>query len=1604
MDCIPAEKGYCLSCCPVSGPKSISEHHWFKTNWIDKSVGYLGKERTEEIRKKAVKEGKDPGLKEIVYLHFTMDDNLSLAEEIKNRYRSLYQGVFFKRYILGLWAAAEGIIYDMFDMDKHVRNINNFFQLLINGSRYVSCDYGTQNATVFLLWNKGVDGKWYCIREYYYSGRDKGKQKTDAEYADDLKKWLDETKIKAIIVDPSAASFIAELRKRGYKVIKAKNDVLDGIRLVAMLLNLEKIVFSSSCKETIKEFATDSIDFTNCNYSITEKPSVDATFRDVLIWVGQISGHFWRCNNYGQLIAGWYSETDLTEEKNVHKFKESTITDIDPDTDDVVITNVRIVTENENSEEVIFQVGSDGYTLEVSDNALITEKNGSEVAEMLGNRTIGLRFRPVTLEVKADPRIEAGDGAVIYDGKKKYKTFLTNCTFSIDGDTQIKNEAESAMRNSAEHFSKGTQAYRNLRKQLKKNKTEFEKALEDLTKQMQDSKGLFPITVTQEDGSSILYFCDTPKLKDAKVVIKLSSAGWAMSTNGGKTWNIGALVDGEMIAKLLAVQGVNAGWVNTGALRVLDADGKETLYINADTGEVRVTPTLFSLSGKSVGDIANAAVEDFVNKVYRKDLEKLQNQIDGKVEEYYYAYEPTLDNLPASEWKTEEDKKAHEGDKFFDKSTGHAYRFFRNDKTEEYEWTLIQDADVIEALNKAAHAQETADGKRRVFVTTPQPPYDPGDLWVQGSAGDIMVCKTGKEEGAYKSDDWVKSSKYTDDTKAEEALEAIEKLKTLNVVLNNEHQTVSTDAEGNYKNFPEVATTVSVYMGSVDVTGKATYTVAKSAGIIGSWNLSTKTYTVTGLSTDSGYVDISVTYSNLKGSRRFTIAKLKAGATGPAGTGVEVDVTSVEYQVGSSGTVKPTGSWSIDIPDVPDGKYLWSRTSVTYSDGKQTVTYTVSYKSADGKKGDSVSIKSQQVTYQASSSGTTIPTGTWSTSVPSLNGGQYLWTRTVVNYSDGTTTTSYSVSYKGGDGEDGGTWTIEVSSNTIKRGEDGVLKPSSITAKAWYQVGKTVSRTAYTGRLYVYTSTNGSTWTQVSKSDTSSSITYDASKLAKTIYWLKFALCAVGTDTVIDQQTVQILDDVSSLTGEIMLNKLSGGWQGIYQGDDGKYYIDAEYIRGKAMSAKYLDARNLTVTNNKGVKTLGIDANGNVSIYATSLSIAGAAAASQEYVNTATAKQLESAKAYANTKSGNLLNGTDLTTDDRKTYWNITGKITEGQADPDGGKNAILITGTAGDNYISAKYSNNNPVRTAGQYEIRIWLRADLQKDEVQSTGISFNRVVHNIGLSNKWEQYKFSVPITNPSTDGNENFTIGGFGKIAKGDKVYIYKPEITYSYTSQDILNMLTNNGAMDAITMNNGQLYIKGTYIVVDDLSVFNATIGGWKIKASSISSASGNISLLKNGQIQIGEAKFSASGKAAIIKYGLSIYTDRSTFTDGTGEFRLYGMTSNSGRVLTVSNNIVGMQASSSRRYKNHIRDMTQEEAEKLLSLPVVWFRYKKGYLIDGDPLCGKSIPGFYAEDVSKIFPECAVYDQKERPEDWNYRMMIPAMMKLIQDIYKEVRGT
>ena len=224
--------------CSVDGSKfwfncnPESPYHWFKLNWLDNA---------DE--------------KNLLHLPFPMEDNPSLSEKIKNRYRNMYSGVFFKRYILGLWVMAEGVIYDMFDLDKHVADPADIPAIQPN-SYYVSCDYGTQNATVFHLWGKGIDGVWYCIREYYYSGRDAAVQKTDTEYADDMEKWLDGIKPQKIVVDPSAASFIAELKKRRFSIKKAKNDVLDGIRFFASLLMNYSVKFSSECKMTLREFSS----------------------------------------------------------------------------------------------------------------------------------------------------------------------------------------------------------------------------------------------------------------------------------------------------------------------------------------------------------------------------------------------------------------------------------------------------------------------------------------------------------------------------------------------------------------------------------------------------------------------------------------------------------------------------------------------------------------------------------------------------------------------------------------------------------------------------------------------------------------------------------------------------------------------------------------------------------------------------------------------------------------------------------------------------------------------------------------------------------------------------------------------------------------------------------------------------------------------------------------------------------------------------------------------------------------------------------------------------------------------------------------------------
>lgn len=185
----------------------------------------------------------------------------------------------------------------------------------------------------------------------------------------------------------------------------------------------------------------------------------------------------------------------------------------------------------------------------------------------------------------------------------------------------------------------------------------------------------------------------------------------------------------------------------------------------------------------------------------------------------------------------------------------------------------------------------------------------------------------------------------------------------------------------------------------------------------------TITITATSALTKSGTITIPIVVDgDITIDKAFSYSIAFKGQTGQNGTSVTVSSTSVTYQVGASGTTKPTGEWKTEVPSVPNGQFLWTKTVVKYSDGKSTEAYSVSYKGTNGTNGSngtSVTVSSTSVTYQAGTSGTTPPTGTWSPTVPNVANGQYLWTKTVVNYSDGKSTESYSVSYKGTNGING---------------------------------------------------------------------------------------------------------------------------------------------------------------------------------------------------------------------------------------------------------------------------------------------------------------------------------------------------------------------------------------------------------------------------------------------------------------------------------------------------------------------------------------------------------------------------------------------------------
>lgn len=335
------------------------------------------------------------------------------------------------------------------------------------------------------------------------------------------------------------------------------------------------------------------------------------------------------------------------------------------------------------------------------------------------------------------------------------------------------------------------------------NKTEIQKIAQSIAGAIMGAKGgSVRLLDTNGDGDpDTLYIADNPDPSQAVKVWRFNYEGWGASSNGyNGPFEMSAALGLGMYADFITTGTLNAALVNvinliatnitSGTLQSKDGT---TFYLDLDNGVLRMKATEFTVAGQTVQQIADAsasvaqiAAQDYADAAARQaaqeaqaaldnysetvtaDLANLQGQIDGQIATFFYDYLPTTDNVPASEWTTDAEKQQHLGDLFYivdnTEYGGQAYRWAQVNGA--YQWILIEDTAVAQALEQAAQAQDTADSKRRVFVAQPVPPYDVGDLWSQGPDGSLMVCCNARSSGSYLASDWQSSADYINSQQA----------------------------------------------------------------------------------------------------------------------------------------------------------------------------------------------------------------------------------------------------------------------------------------------------------------------------------------------------------------------------------------------------------------------------------------------------------------------------------------------------------------------------------------------------------------------------------------------------------------------------------------------------------------------------------------------------------------------------------------------------------------------------------------------------------------------------------------------------------------------
>lgn len=1319
--------------------------------------------------------------------------------------------------------------------------------------------------------------------------------------------------------------------------------------------------------------------FDNDDFVIQNRPDDSSiTFRQVIAWVAQMGCQWAKTDAYGRLCIDWYKNEvpdnfyDLVETPwkdiegkdildttgaQIITVMQKGITAIDtngftPWLYDVEITGVKITEYVENSsrnEAKTYQSGKSGYVIEISDNKLIQEGSGEKICQIIADRCVGLKFRPFTTGALTNIAWEAGDTIAISDRNgKQYKSFLTSVTLNPGAFEQLECSAKSASRNKQKQYSLNQQIQAENNKNLRDERTAREKALEELSQRLAESSGTYTTVETQPDGSNIYYLHNKPKLSDSDIIWKMTAEAWAVSTDGGQHWNGGMTVDGDVIARILTATGVNADWINTGTIKAIDKDGNTTFLVDVTTGRVIINADSIQIKGKDVNAIAKekaeAEVNNFISNTYTTDINNLQSQIDGQIETFFYDYEPTLQNIPASGWTTNEERKKHEGDLFYWKSKGYAYRFMQDGAT--WKWQLVQDTDITLALAAAEKAQDTADHKRRVFVVQPEPPYDIGDLWTQGETGDLMRCRVARASGSYDSSDWEKASKYTDDS----SLNLF-----INGVFKDSLNSLKTQIDGKIEtwyqpNDPSVKWIKTEEYPWCDIDGNK---ILDESGneIVLVWE------------SEKAEHEGDLWYNTSDNTQWI----YKSGEWQPQSIPNElldkIDGKSSVYMVQPKPPYYEGDLW---VTTNNEGKASLKTSTVNRVDGNFDASDWIDFKYAD--KDD---IKNA-----------------------------------IDNYDNSL-------------GQDA------VFNKLTKGGtEQGIyIQDEKVYINAKYILAGLLAGERINGRgLKVI--------------DDDKNVTLEIDSKGNVILAPKtFSLQGKTVNEIANSSAKSAVD---GQTQADIFNKLTNGGkaQGIYLDENGNVYVNGEYVQ----------AKGIKVVNSNGKTTFAIDKEtGAVTIAASSFSLGDksiASIASEEAQKKIDALPRE---------TDNLVKGYGLSESDVQKYWNIVGTPSYGQSDPVGGTQALMISNlTTGNNFLETKMSENPILSAIGRYNVSFWIRANetvFTNNTYVEVEVYFNNTLIDTIKAKWWKKYNYSVDITSVNKSSPKFYFKFKKNSYTK-NTILIYRPEVTFGYTSTDIFNMLTNNGAMKGMYMKNGELYFSFTYAQGGTLklggsnngngllSILNASgaqvgyidntgvhfnqgefsgnlksntgeIGNWQIDKTNgkLTSANGAIVLdAKNNMVSINGVDLKANGSGFVIDGGIKIRNPLSDFGDVTNFFCLENMGNiTDGTHLGVnSQGMVIKVPSSSWRYKSIRTTVKEEELEQLYRVKVVWAKYKEGYLDKNDSRYDKLMPMFLAEDMERRFPIAVNHLPDGKPEDWNYRIMIPSMFAMIKFNHEKIK--